>query len=100
MSNPVTDALGIDIPGAEFAIATTGRIFDQGFDSDTCCAHAVAAAMETRMVAQQMLVASVPAVQATVIYSKGHSIRSIPVSLDVVSSGIVSAVGAMMYASS
>ncbi len=36
-------------PGQEFLLATTSAVREQG-DEQTCCAHAVAAAMETRLV--------------------------------------------------
>ena len=70
-------------PGKEILLDTTTRVYHQGATS-TCCAHAVAAAMETRMVISNHLSRDIEAIDALEIFSKGHDQMSLLVSCDVV----------------
>jgi hypothetical protein len=76
----------------EFTIPTTKRVFQQGFDSDTCCAHAVAAAMETRMVVNGMDPDATP-IDPMMIFGAGFDVRSIHVSRKVAAEGIPTTFG-------
>lgn len=75
-------------PGAQLALPTTGRIYDQGLTSESCCAHAVASAVETSLVALNGMDPVIEAVRPLEIYDKADHIRSVSLSLDAARSGL------------
>jgi len=75
-------------PGESFRLSTTARIYDQGSTAPSCCAHAVAAAMETRMVAANGLDPKETPVDAKALFASGGSQMSLNISCDVVASGV------------
>lgn len=79
--------------GEELILRTTQRVYDQGLYASTCCAHAVAAAMETRMVLANSLDVAESPVDPMTIFAKGSDQMSLAVSCDVVAAGIDTARG-------
>jgi hypothetical protein len=75
-------------PGQRFLLPTTHRIYDQGPNSPTCCAHAVAAAMETRMVKVNAIDPLETPVDPMTIFAAGDSVMSLTVSCTVAAGGV------------
>jgi hypothetical protein len=73
--------------GEQFVLRTTTRVYDQA-KASTCCAHAVAAALETRMVMANGLDVGELLVDPQGIFAKGRDQQSLAVSCQVVAAGI------------
>jgi hypothetical protein len=81
---------GILPPGERFLLETTTRVYEQGIDSSTCCAHAVAAAMETFMVTAHIASANEQLIDPMAIFAAGKNMRSLHISCQVVKAGTAS----------
>src|SRR5688500_16799129 len=78
---PVTlspSALAVMLPGGDrHALRTTSRIYEQDSSDDSCCAHAVAAAMETWLVEQDQLDAASELLDPQLIFSAAKKKRNL-----------------------
>jgi hypothetical protein len=75
-------------PGERFVLPTTLRVFEQGASSPSCCAHAVATAMETRMVKANGLDPHETPIDAMALFAAGGSQMSLTISCGVASKGV------------
>jgi hypothetical protein len=91
--SPAVQALILP-PGQQFTIPTTARIYLQfGVSNDTCCAHAVGSAMETRMVGANGLDRLATPIDPIAIFKDGKEQRSLNVSRKVAEKGVATADG-------
>ena len=75
-------------PGERLQLPTTLRVYEQGANSPSCCAHAVAAAIETRMVAENALAPNETLIDAMALFNKGGGQMSLTVSCGVAAKGV------------
>jgi hypothetical protein len=80
-------------PGQPFVLPTTHRVYDQGPTSPSCCAHAVASAMETRMVCSNGLDPGAEPIDAFKIFADAGSQMSLPLCCDAAGKGVSTFLG-------
>src|SRR5574341_1005848 len=63
-------------PGTRTFLSSTVRIYEQGSDDDSCCAHSVASAMETWLVEQGQLDAATSLIDPQLIFNAAKHRRN------------------------